>query len=69
MAAKTQPRATFPFTGQRYLRFRNSASAPDFMHGTLNAYLIVAGSIRVLPHVAGDVAVGTHVRGKVQVNP
>lgn len=42
---------------------------PDFMHGTLNADLVLAGSIRVFPYVAGDVTVEIHVRGKVQVNP
>lgn len=58
MAAVTQPRATFPFTGMRYAFVRGN-NTPDFMHGTL----------RIVPHIVGKIAVEPAVRGKVEVNP
>ncbi len=57
----------FPFTGQRYLKFRGG-KAPDFMRGSLSVTLYGEGELRITPCVAGDLAVQCVMAGKVEVN-
>lgn len=71
MAAITQPRTFSPYVGGRYGSFagRESANEPDFMHGTLDLFLSLAGEIKMRPYLSGEIHCETHVRGGIEVNP
>lgn len=60
MAAITQPRFGFPYTGRRYGSFAgktpsDTGNVPDFMHGTINLRPYVLGAISVQPHLNGSI--------------
>jgi len=69
MAAITQPRAGWPYTGRRYGSFGGKVgNIPDFMLGTMRVYPHVSGTINVFPHVSGKVSVGPYLYGDIRVN-
>ena len=69
MAAITQPRAQFPFTGQRYGAFNKIVAFPDFMHGTLSVRQYLSGDIDARSYLSGKLNTGPHLNGDVRTNP
>lgn len=74
MAAITQMRGSFPFTGRRYGSFANKVSPidpelPNFMRGSLRVVPHVGGDIRVVSAFFGEITVNNTLGGKIETNP
>jgi hypothetical protein len=69
MAAITQPKASSPFTGQRYGSFTGHIPAIDYLHGPLTIEPYVSGEVRVSAPLEGAVHGVPHLSGKIEVNP
>lgn len=68
MAAITQLRTVSPFTGRRYGSFVKTLRVPDFMHGSLTAFPVLVGDIRIVSTLSGDIITKLAIVGKIEIN-